>query len=232
MVNLEGPGMKTALALTAAAVALAAAVVPAAAQSSFSVGVSVGNGGYYGPYGRSSYGYPYRPGRAWRSWDRDPWRSGYAYPYYAPAPVYTAPPVVTYETRRRYDPMPRWREVAPRAGYNDYDDYDDYYDDRRRYDSYERYRGEPADRTYDYEPYEPYRGQPVDQGNYATAGEAPPVTPDGMVRYDLSQRGYVASDFEPAARYDQYQSGGAGAAESYIRTPSQTPDELLLGGPR
>jgi hypothetical protein len=224
--------MKTALALTAAVVALAAAVVPAAAQSSFSVGVSVGNSGYHGPYGRSYYGYPYRPGRAWRSWDRDPWRSGYGYPYYAPAPVYVAPPVVTYETRRRYDPMPRWREVAPRAGY---DVYDDYYDDRRRYDSYEPYRGEPADSGR----YEPYREQPVDQGGYAIAGEAPPVTPDGMVRYDLSQRGYIASDFEPAARYDQsavrydqYEAGGAGAAESYIRTPSQDPNDVLLGGPR
>lgn len=235
---------RTAFALAAAAaLAALAAASPAAAQSRFSVGVTVGNGGYYSPYyGGRYYGYgdyyPYSRA-ANRACLRDPWCSGSFYdrwggPFYGPAPVYAPPPVVAYERTERYDPLPRWREIAPREGYREpYNEryapyYDEPYDDGRTY----RYEDVPA-RAYESAP------------AYGAAGGDAPVTADGAVRYDLAQRGYAASDFAgetgynaaadpqyaPPVRYDQIRGGGD-VAESFIRTPSQDPDDLLLGGPR
>ncbi|GEM_PF-4340159 len=251
--------MKTLLGVTAAAAALglAGAAAPAAAESSVSFGLTVGNGGYYsapryGYYGsRYSRGWPSRYDRSFRrSCAYDPWCSpgyyGYRSRYYAPAPVYAPPPVVVYETHERYDPMPRWRSVAPQDGY---------YGPRGDYRDYDRNAGQDIYR-------EPYRAQSYQTQTYQTqayaSGGAP--TQGGAVRFDLAQQGYTAADlgggytapsydpyanssYDPyasgystggAVRYDQLggQYGNDGAADSYIRGGGQDADDLLLGGPQ
>lgn len=219
--------MKPSIVLIAAAASAVAAFAasPALAQSSVGFSISVGNRGYYSPYYGGSYsrylpfyddyGYSRAAQRACR---RDPYCSGYgyrsAYPYYA-APVY-APPVVTYrqtyEARDNYDPLPRWRAIAPQSGpYQD--QADGAYDQPYTVDLYE---------------------QPIAQQPNAGAAGAPPVSPEGAVRYDLAQRGYVASDFTNSGSYDapQFQAyPDSGAAQSYI-SGAEDPNDVLLGGPR
>lgn len=215
--------MKTVLGLGVAAASAAVLfgfAAPAQAQSSWSFGLSIGNGGYYSSpyYPRYSrwddpfYRPYYRSRRVWR----DPVYYG-PYPYYAPPPVYvTPPPVVVYETRDRYDPLPRWREMAPNGyGYG----YDNGY--------YQPYSGEP---DYDSGIYsEPYQ-------SYAQSSAAPATTQSGAVRYDLVQQGYSADELQSyreslnRSGYQPY-SGSGGAADSYIRGAND-PNQALLGGPR
>lgn len=210
--------MKTVLGLgvgAAAAAALFGFAAPAQAQSSWSFGLSVGNGGYYSrPYYDPFYA-PYYPSRrAWRSCRRDPWCDPFynPYPVYAPPIVYAPPPVIVYETRDRYDPLPRWRETVPGYGYG----YDNGY--------YRPYSDTP---DYDAQIYaEPY----------AVAGGAPATTATGAVRYDLAQQGYTADELQSyrdslnRSGYQPYSAYGSGSADSYIR--GSDPDQALLGGPR
>ncbi len=224
---------------------LVTSVTPAEAQSrtstSFSFGLSVGD-----PY--------YRYRSAWNDpWMRDPWfygaprrgvrsswsclndpfcyrpaRSVWRGPVYAPPPVYMAPPpVVIYDSRDMYDPMPRWRAVAPQTS------------------TYQQ--------PYQQQPWQqPAQQQPIYQQPYY-AGAArpfgePPATMGDGVRFDLVQQGYTASDLgtgynpaydpygaAPGVRFDQsggYNGYNPGAADSYIRDPWASPNDTLLGGPR
>lgn len=218
--------MKTAMWLAAAgaALALSGLAAPAQAQTrtSWSFGVTVGSGGYYSPWRGSYYDRYYYDRRDWRSCRYDPWcdpfysRSYRPYPTWAPPSVYYAPPpVVVYETRDRYDPLPRWREMAPRDyGYSEY--------------------GYSAQ---DYSYAAPDYGQPIYREPLPSA--APPATLNGAVRYDLAQQGYSADELQSyrdslaRSGYDpRPYSQGDGVAQSYIRGSAANPDQSLLGGPR
>lgn len=219
--------MKTAMWLAAAGAAamLFGLAAPAQAQTGWSFGVTVGSGGYYSSPWRGSYYDRYYYGRrTWSSCRYDPWCDPYfnrpyrSYRTWAPPPVYYAPPpVIVYETRDRYDPLPRWRDMAPRDyGYSGYG------------------YGYPA-QEYSYAAPD----YSADIYREPLPAAAAPATLNGAVRYDLARQGYSADEVQSyrdsltRSGYDpRPYSQSNGVAQSYIRGSAADPDRALLGGPR